>query len=135
MLTNAGTDVVIAYSHQSKCLAGIFREFVEFYAFGDIVASHKLVGHGEIHRDEFVHPVFYLCYLLWSGAFGKVKVYLRLLALDVGVLGAFASKHSAHGLVEKMFGCVGRTMLILVVGVQYWWLFHELEELFGYVVY
>lgn len=123
MLTDARADVVAADADKAKGLAGIVGKLVELHSVGDGVASDEFVGDREVLLDELVHGALNVGNLLGSGADGEVVVDFRLLALDVRVLGALAAKHSHHGLVEKVLGGVGWTVLVLVVGVKYW-LFH-----------
>lgn len=124
VLTNAGADVVVADVDKAESLAGILGQFVQLYAFGNLVAGHEDVTDGEVLGDEFVHLAFNLCHLAGGGTGGQEEVDLGLLTFDMCILGALTAKHPYHGLVQQMFGGVAGTMLVLVVLVQDGCLFH-----------
>ena len=45
--------------------------------------------------------------------------HLALLALDMGILAALATKHTNHQLVEQMLSRMSRRELLLVMLIQY----------------
>ena len=85
VLSDAGTDVVVAYAHQPERLAGILGQPVELHSLGNLVAGDKLVVHRQVLADEFVHPSFHLGNLPGCGAGAEVVVDFRFLPLDMGV--------------------------------------------------
>lgn len=56
---DAGADVVVADADQTEGFGGIVGEFVEFHAFGHVVAGDELEGDGQVGGNEFVDAAFH----------------------------------------------------------------------------
>ena len=118
MLTDTGAHVVVADTHQADSVGHIGRQTLLTDALGQVVACDKLEGDGQVVGNQLVHAPFYLLFVLASRLAVKMKTHLALLAFHMGIIAALAAKHLYHGLIQQMFGCVGRRKLFLVMLVQ-----------------
>ena len=118
MTADAGTDVVVADAHQPDGLAGIVGQAVGRDAFRQGVAGDELEGDGKVLVDEPLHLALYLAFLLSRGLVVEPEGHLALLALNMGIEGAFAAEDPYHRLVQEMFRRMCGWKLLLVVLVE-----------------
>lgn len=117
MLSYAGTDIVVAYAHKTDGVGCVVGQTVGTDLVGQLVASDILVGDGEVVGYQFIHSLGNEFLLFLVGLVVDDEGHLALLALYVSIAGAFATKETHHGLVEKVLGGVGWRKLFLVVWV------------------
>ena len=105
MLADAGTDVVVADTHQADGVGGI--------------VGQTGLCHRQISIDELVHTTLYLLLLLTTGLLIEMEAHLALFPLDMGIVGALTPKEALHGLIQQMFGCMCGRKLLLVMLIEY----------------
>lgn len=130
MLADARAHVVVADAHQAYGVARVVGQTVERNAAVgrirlsvhddalELGTADKFERDGHVLVDELVHLALNGALLLTVGLVVEYVCYLTLLALDVGVVGALASEHAHHQLVEQMLGGVGGGKLVFVVVVE-----------------
>lgn len=98
--TDAGTDVVVAYSNQPQGFGSVFGQFVELDSGRNIVACDKLKGYGQVSRYQLVDFNFHGFDLVLRQTSIYQEVDFTFLAFDVHIATTFAAEHSAHCLVQ-----------------------------------
>ena len=114
----AGADVVVADAHESDGIGSILWQAVGIDLRGQLVARDELEGDWQVVVDELLHLALNLLFLLSAGLVVEVEAHLALLALDMGIIGAFAAEDANHGLVQEVFRRVGWRKLLFVMLVQ-----------------
>ena len=107
MLTDAGTNVVVADTNQADSIACVGRQTAGVHLRWQVIAAHKLESDGQIFIDKLVHAPLYLLFLLAVGLLVEVEAHLALLPLDVSIVAAFTAEHPDHRLIQQMLSCVG----------------------------
>ena len=119
MASDAGADVVVADADQSDGVGGILWQTVGTDLRWQFVARDELEVDRQVVVDELLHLAFNLLFLLTGRLVVEVEAHLALLALDVGIIGAFAAEDANHGLIQEVFGRVRWRKLLFVMLVQY----------------
>ena len=114
----ARADVVVTDANQTDGVGGILWQTVGTDLRGKFVTRDKLEGDGQIVVDELLHLAFYLLFLLPTGLVVEVEAHLALLALDMGIVGAFATEDANHRLIQEVFRRVCWRKFLLVMLVQ-----------------
>ena len=114
----AGADVVVADADKADGVGSILGQAVGIDLGGQLVAGDELEGDGQVVVDELLHLALNLLFLLAGGLVVEVEAHLALLALDVGIIGAFAAEDANHGLVQEVFRRMSWRKLLFVMLVQ-----------------
>ena len=119
MASDAGADVVVADADQSDGVGGILWQTVGTDLRWQFVARDELEGNGHVVGYQLLHLAFNLLFLLAGRLVFEVKTHLAFLALDMGIIGAFAAEDANHGLIQEVFRRMCRRKLLFVMLVQY----------------
>ena len=127
VLADTWADIIVADANQAKGLACILWQTVKFDISWDMVTIDKLVGHRHVLFYQAIHLRLDRFFLLTRRFVVDDESHLTLLALDVGIATALASKHTRHQLVEQMLSCMSRRELLLMMLIQYKFIFLHLN--------
>ena len=119
VLANAGTDIVVANTHEADSVGGIVGQTGLIDLFRQLFAADELKCHRQISIDELVHTTLYLLLLLTTGLLIEMEAHLALFPLDMGIVGALTPKEALHGLIQQMLCGVSWGKFLLVMVIEY----------------
>ena len=118
METQAGTDVVVTNTDETKRLGSIVGQLGEGDFGRNLVTRHILHRHRHVGLDDLVDTTLHFGNLFGRRTLGQLVVEFALLSLHMGVARTLTSEHTHHGLVEDMLGSVLSLVFSFVLVVE-----------------